>query len=87
MDLTNIIEYIVYGIFTIATWFIKLLWNQGKKVEEEVEKLKLNLAENYTKKDDFKSFANEVKQDLKDAIHPLYEKITKIDDYLREKKD
>jgi len=83
-EFLEVIGYVVYAIFGIVLWFVKLIWDQHKEVKEQVEQLKLNLAENYTKKEDFKDFVSSIRQDLKETIHPLCEKINKIDDYLRE---
>lgn len=83
-DFVEVIGYVVYAVIGVASWFTKLLWDKSTKVEEEVEKLKLNLAENYTKKEDFKDFVMDIRQDLRDTITPLYEKLNKIDDYLRD---
>lgn len=83
-EFVDIIGYVLYAVIGVASWFTKLLWDQSKEVKEEVEKLKLNLAENYTKKEDFKEFVSDIRQDLRETITPLCEKINKIDDYLRE---
>ena len=84
MEFLEVIGYVVYAIFGVVSWFVKQVWDKHKELEDEVEKIKLNLAENYTKKEDFKDFVSSIRQDLKDTINPLCEKINKIDDYLRE---
>lgn len=84
MELMDVVGYAIYAVSAVISWFVKSIWDKHKEIEDEVEKLKLNLAENYTKKEDFKDFVASIRQDLRDTINPLCEKINKIDDYLRE---
>lgn len=68
----------------IVGWFVKLLWNNNKEVRNQVEALKLELAKDYVRRDDFKEAIAGFKTELRDTIVPLCEKINKIDDYLRD---
>jgi hypothetical protein len=82
----NVLEYAIYVVTGVAAWFIKLLWNGQKETREQLENLRLDVASNYTRKDDFKEAIAEFKDSLRDSHTTLYEKINKIDDYLRDKK-
>lgn len=84
MDFLELIKYAIYAVTGVAGWFIKLLWNGQKDMKEELEHLKLKLAEEYTKKSDFKEAIAEFRADLRDSNTLLCDKIAKIDDYLRD---
>lgn len=68
----------------IVGWFVKLLWGGQKETREQMEALKLELAKDYVRKDDFKDAVAGFKAELRDNIGPLCDKINKIDDYLRD---
>ena len=84
LEYIGIIEFILYTIAGVISWFIKLLWDGNKKNKEELEILKLKLAEEYIKKSEIKEAVIQFRQELKDTITPLCEKLTKIDDWLRD---
>jgi hypothetical protein len=83
MEVIGIVQMVLSAIFAIAGWFIKLLWSGHSESKREIEMLKLKLAEDYVKRDDFYEVVREFKQDLKESIAPLCDKITKIDDWVR----
>ena len=80
-DLLNMVLTIGGGI---VGWFVKLLWNNNKEIQIQMEALKLELAKDYVRKDDFKEAIAGFKAELRDNIGPLCDKINKIDDYLRD---
>lgn len=81
MELIEIIKYALYVVTGVISWFIKLLWNNNKKMNEEIEALKLNLVGNYVRKDDLKELVSEIRGDFKEVM----EKVNRIDDFLRRK--
>jgi hypothetical protein len=83
LEFIGIIEFILYTITGIISWFIKLLWDGNKDNKREIEMLKLKLAEEYIKKDEIRDAITAFKQELRETINPLCDKITKIDDWLR----
>lgn len=80
----GVIEFILYSVTGVISWFIKLLWDGTKNNENNIELLKLKLAEEYIKKEEIKEAVQQFRMELKEAINPLCDKITKIDDWLRD---
>lgn len=85
MELTEIVRWALYVITGVVSWFIKLLWNGQKQLKLDLEKERLNIAENYLKKDDFKQVIAEFKNDLRDNLRPMSDKINSIEHYLRDR--
>lgn len=83
MELIEIIKWALYVVTGVITWFIKLLWNNNKKMSEEIEDLRLNLAENYVKKDDLKEILREIREDFKEVMT----KVDRIGSFLRREGD
>lgn len=79
MELIELIKWALYVVTGVITWFIKLLWNNNKKMSEEIENLRLNLAENYVKKDDLKEILREIREDFKEVMA----KVDRIGSFLR----
>lgn len=83
MELIELIKWALYVVTGVITWFIKLLWNNNKKMGEEIENLRLNLAENYVKKDDLKEILREIREDFKEVMA----KVDRIGSFLRREDD
>lgn len=83
MELIELIKWALYVVTGVITWFIKLLWNNNKKMSEEIENLRLNLAENYVKKDDLKEILREIREDFKEVMA----KVDRIGSFLRREDD
>lgn len=81
MELIELIKWALYAITGVISWFIKLLWNNNKKMENEIEALKLDLVGNYVRKDDLKELVSEIRGDFREVM----DKVNRIDDYLRRK--
>lgn len=80
-----VIEYGIPIASGIIGWFVKLLWRGQRNLEKHMEDLKLKLSEEYLKKDDFKATMFDFRQDFKESMADLCNKVNKIDDYIREK--
>lgn len=84
MDILSILNIVFTLVTGVGGWFVKLLWNNNKEIKEQMEALKLELAKDYVRRDDFKEAIAGFKAELRDNIGPLCDKINKIDDYLRD---
>lgn len=82
MELLEVIKWGTYVLTAIAGWFIKLLWDAQKEMRRDLQKIELNMSENYTKKNDFKDAILELKEDFKEVSKPLFSKLDRIEEFL-----
>jgi len=54
------INYILLAGMGILGWFARELWSAVKELRKDMISLKNHVTENYTRKDDFKDFKNEI---------------------------
>lgn len=78
----EIIKWAGYVLTGVIGWFVNVLWNAQKELREDMKKIELNLAENYTKKEDFKELVTSFEERLKETTQPLYKKLDRIEDIL-----
>lgn len=85
---------LVMGLSAVVTllvgWFARIVWVKVTKIGERVEKtcnkmaqLELKLAEEYVSVVTFKEAIQSFKDDLHANINPLYDRLSKMDDFLR----
>lgn len=77
----ELIKYAVYGIMAVVGWFVRVLWDAQKEMQNDMKKLELDIATNYTRKSDFKDIIAELKEDMKEITQPLFKKLDKIEEY------
>jgi len=54
------INYVLLGGMGILGWFARELWSAVKELRKDMISLKNHVTENYTRKDEFKDFKNEI---------------------------
>lgn len=60
MSEPQIINTLLFLCVAILGWFARELWGAVKSLRLDLSKLKDHIAENYTRKDDFKDFRTEL---------------------------
>lgn len=78
----EILKYAAYIISGIIGWFVKTLWIAQKELREDMKKIELNLAENYTKRVDFRDVVGKLEEKMKETTQPLYQKLDRIEKIL-----
>ena len=84
MEILDVINMAVPFVAGVVGWFVKMIWSNQKETQEQMDALKLEVAKDYVRKDDFKDAIAAFKTELRDNIGPLCDKINKIDDWLRD---
>ncbi len=60
--------WILGAACAVLGWLARELWDAVKKLRGDLETLRLNLAENYIKKDDLRDRLNEVMQPFRETL-------------------
>ena len=69
----HLINLGVGALLAVLGWFARQLWDAVQKLKDDLSDLREEIAKDYTRRDDFKEFAAEIRNKL-DAI------LEKIDD-------
>ena len=73
-SLINIATGVGLGVFG---WFARQLWDAVSELKADLAKLREELAKDYVPKDDFKSFAAELRELFREISHKLDNKADK----------
>ena len=74
-------KYAIYAVMAVVGWFVRVLWDAQKEMKDDMKKLELDIATNYTRRSDFKDLIGEMKADMREITAPLYKKLDKIEEY------
>ena len=77
----ELVKYAVYGIMAVVGWFVRILWDAQKEMRDDLKKIELDIAANYTKRSDFKDVISELKDEMREVTAPLFKKLDKIEEY------
>ena len=82
-DLMTVLGYVALFVGAMVVAIIKVIWSRQTKLYDIVNGVQLDLAGNYTKNDDFKDEVESLKKEFHNALEPLCDRVTKMDDFLR----
>lgn len=71
MDWQSIAVGVLGVVCTVLGWLARELWDAVKKLRQDLESLRLHLAEQYTKKEDLRDRLSEVMQPLRDSLSKI----------------
>ena len=78
----ELIKYGVYALLAVSGWFLRVLWDAQKEMRNDLKKIELDIATNYTRRSDFKEVISEMKDEFKEITKPLYSKLDRIEEYI-----
>jgi len=82
MDISELFKWAAYLLTGIMGWFVRVLWDAQKELQEDMKKIELHISENYTKRNDFRDAIANLKNDFKEMSVPLFKKLDKIEEYI-----
>ena len=62
---------------TVIGWFARELWGAVKDLRDDLSKLREEIAKDYTRRDDFKEFATEIRSMFREISDKLDKKADK----------
>jgi len=83
-DIWTVLGYIALGAGALVVAVVKVIWSRQTKLYDIVGDIKLDLAANYIQNDDFKDEIGSLKKEFHNALKPLCDRVTKMDDFLRQ---
>lgn len=72
-----IINIVAGLVFSVMGWFAREMWSAVKELQSSLSKLREEIAKDYTPKDDFKSFATEIREMFREISNKLDHKADK----------
>lgn len=87
MTFPEFINYVLLAGIAVLGWFARELWGAVKDLRLDMINLKDYVAQNYTRKDDFKDFREDSKQDFKDFRVEILTVLQRIESRLDTKQD
>ena len=82
MELIEVAKWVAYVATGVVGWFVKVLWDAQKDLQEDMKHIELNLLENYIKRNDFRAAMDSLKEDIKYITQPISNKLDRIEGYL-----
>lgn len=67
MELSNLLNYLIYGIVAVGGWFLRELWQAVTALREDLFNLQKEIAKDYVPRTEVKDFTNTILS----AIHEL----------------
>jgi cell division protein FtsB len=65
------------GLLAVLGWFARQLWDAVKSLQGDMSKLREEIAKDYTRRDDFKELATEIRQMFREISDKLDKKADK----------
>lgn len=81
------LELLKYGAYLIAGilgWFVRVLWTAQEQMRKDFSDLEKNLPVVYVRQDDFKYIIKEMKESFKEAVHPVLNKLDRMEEKMEE---
>ena len=69
----DLINIAAGAVIAIGGWFARQLWDAVKSLQSDLSALREEIAKDYTRRDDFKDFAAEIRQ----MCHEISDKLDK----------
>ena len=73
MSYQDLINIAAGAVIAIGGWFARQLWDAVKSLQSDLSALREEIAKDYTRRDDFKDFAAEIRQ----MFHEISDKLDK----------
>jgi len=77
MNYQDLINIAAGTVLTIMGWFARQLWDAVKGLQADLSALREEIAKDYTRRDDFKDFAAEIRQMFREISDKLDKKADK----------
>ena len=77
MNYQDLINIAAGTVLTIMGWFARQLWDAVKSLQSDLSALREEIAKDYTRRDDFKDFAAEIRQMFREISDKLDKKADK----------
>jgi cell division protein FtsB len=62
MNYQDIFNFAAGTVLAVTGWFARQLWDAVKSLQSDLSALREEIAKDYTRRDDFKDFAAEIRQ-------------------------
>ena len=86
-ELWSIIQGIMGVLLFIIGILVKVVWTRQNELLQKWEDMRISLAENYVRDTEFKEAIIDFKKELHTSLIPLCDRVTKIDEFLRHRRD
>jgi uncharacterized coiled-coil DUF342 family protein len=77
MSFQDLINIGAGGLLAVLGWFARQLWDAVKSLQSDLSKLREEIAKDYTRRDDFKELATEIRQMFREISDKLDKKADK----------
>ena len=77
MNYQDLINIAAGTIIAIGGWFARQLWDAVNGMKSDLSALREEIAKDYTRRDDFKEFASEIRQMFREISDKLDKKADK----------
>lgn len=84
------LEVLKWGAYIVAGvlgWFIRILWTAMEQMKKDFNDLEKNLPIAYVPREQFKDIIAEIKENFKETINPLVDKLERIEDRMEKRHD
>ena len=83
----GLINFLLIVVSSVLGWFARELWSAVKQLKEDLAKLRVELANDYTRKDDFHDAMRETRTDMKEGFREIKEMLGTLFDRIDKKVD
>lgn len=83
----EIIKWGAYALAGILGWFVRVLWTAQEEMKKNMNALERELPLAYVRRDEFREVIKEVKESFKEAIHPVLNKLDRMEEKWEEHKE
>jgi cell division protein FtsB len=80
----EIIKWGAYALAGILGWFVRVLWTAQEQMRKDFSELEKELPVYYIRREEFKESIKEMKEGLREAVHPVLSKLDKMDTKIEE---
>lgn len=77
MNYQDIFNFAAGAILAVTGWFARQLWDAVKELKSDLSKLREEIAKDYTRRDDFKELAAEIRGMFREISEKLDKKADK----------
>ena len=77
MPSQEVINFIIYGVFTILGWVLKTIWNALKELKEDIRVIENEMHVQYIRRDEVQKNFDDVKNDLREIYGILRDQLSK----------
>jgi hypothetical protein len=86
MNLGDIITVLVGLLTSIVGFYVKKLYSDMDNLKEELHNHKVEDAKEYITRNEMKDVSASLKEDIKDILEPLSNKLQSIEEFLRKRR-